>query len=108
MFKFHTVSHPSEVLKELYLDEIKITTTELAKKMGVSRSHMSEFLSGRVDISPEFALRLSKAFNTTPGLWINLQSKYDLWELEQNQAKVEELLKNVQVVIPMIENFELA
>ena len=100
MYKFHSVSHPSEVLKELYLDEVQITTTELAKKMAVSRSHMSEFLSGRVDISTEFALKLSKAFNTTPGLWINLQSKYDLWELEQNQNKIKNILENVQLVIP--------
>lgn len=97
MFQFHTTSHPSETLKELYLDELKITVRELAFKLGVSRPHLSNFLSGKVDISPEFAMRLAKAFQTSPQLWLNLQRNYDLWEIN-NIPEKHLFLNQVQLV----------
>jgi antitoxin HigA-1 len=102
MLQFHTTSHPSETLKELYLDELNITTTDLALKLGVTRSHLSNFLNGKVDISPEFAMRLAKAFQTSPTLWLNLQRNYDLWEINNTPTKYQ-FLDQVQLVMPMRE-----
>jgi antitoxin HigA-1 len=102
MFQFHTTSHPSQTLKELYLDEIHITVTDLAVKLGVTRSHLSNFLNGKVSISPEFAMRLAKAFQTTPQLWLNLQRNYDLWKINNTPEK-HLFLDQVQLVSPIRE-----
>jgi antitoxin HigA-1 len=97
MFQFHTTSHPSETFKELYLDDLPITVTELAIKLGVTRTHLSNFLNGKVDISTEFAMRLGKAFQTSPQLWLNLQRNYDLWEIN-NIPEKHLFLDQVQLV----------
>jgi antitoxin HigA-1 len=107
MFKFHTISHPCETLKELYLDNCKISTTQLAKILGVTRPHMSNFLNGKVNISPEFALRLAKAFDTTPELWLNLQRNYDLWKLHNSQTKLAILAKVEKIDFAKLEHLEI-
>lgn len=56
-----------------------MTITALADRLGVSRKHLSAVLNERVGVTPDMALRLSRAFNTTPDLWLNLQKGYDLW-----------------------------
>jgi len=58
--------HPGEVLRELCLDPLELTVTEAAKALGVSRKTLSALLNGRSGISPEMAIRLSKAFDTSP------------------------------------------
>ncbi len=97
MIQLHTIPHPSEVLKELYLQDSKITLSHLAKILDVSRPHLNEFLNGKVSISVEFACKLSKAFKTTPQLWLNMQSEYDVRKLQDNKKRVDELLHNVSV-----------
>ena len=57
--------------------------TRVAQVLGVSRKTLSELINGRSGISPEMAIRLSKAFRTTPEFWLNLQQQYDLWHAEQ-------------------------
>jgi len=51
--------------------------------LGVSRKTLSKIINEKSSITPDMALRLSKAFNTSPGFWLNMQSKYDLWVAEQ-------------------------
>jgi addiction module HigA family antidote len=60
--------------------------SELAKILGVSRKTVSKIINERGSISADMALRLSKAFNTTPQLWLNLQQNYDLWHAVQDSA----------------------
>jgi addiction module HigA family antidote len=72
-------SHPGEILKGLYLEPLGLTQEEAAKNLGVTRKTLSLLLSGRQGINAEMALRLSKAFQTTTHLWMNLQNSYDLW-----------------------------
>lgn len=72
--------HPGKVLKEKYLDPLKVTVTTLAISMGVARRTISLIVNGHARISPDMALRLAKAFNNSPGFWMNLQCHYDLWE----------------------------
>ncbi|MGO9569111.1 MAG: HigA family addiction module antitoxin, partial [Desulfomonilaceae bacterium] len=85
--------HPGEILKELCLKPLGLTVTEAAKALGVSRKTLSGILNGRAGISPEMAIRLSIAFDTTAESWLNQQVQYDLWQAEQHrgQLRVERL-----------------
>ena len=74
----HNPPHPGEVLKELCLEPLGLTVTEAAEALGVSRKTLSSILNGRAGISPEMAIRLAKAFDTTAESWLNQQMQYDL------------------------------
>lgn len=80
----HNPAHPGEVLKELYLEPLGLTVTETARKLGVSRKTLSQLVNTRAGVSPEMALRLAKAFDTTPHSWLNMQKNYDLWRAQQS------------------------
>ncbi|MBD2364092.1 HigA family addiction module antitoxin [Anabaena sp. UHCC 0399] len=71
--------HPGGLIKRQYLEPLNITITDFADIIGVSRKTMSEIVNERASITPDMALRLSTALQTTPELWLNLQQKYDLW-----------------------------
>ena len=71
--------HPGRVLKNHHLIPLSISITDLAKILGVSRKTASKIVNERGAITPDMALRLSRAFNTTPNLWLGLQQEYDLW-----------------------------
>ncbi len=72
--------HPGEILKHDILDALdeKITITEAARRLGVTRSNLSNLLNGKMSVSPKMAIRLSKATSTTAEFWVNLQAQYDL------------------------------
>lgn len=84
----HNPPHPGEVLRDLCLESLGLTITDAAAALGVSRKTLSSILNGRAGISPEMALRLSIAFNTTPESWLNQQSQYDLWIARQESPKM--------------------
>lgn len=71
--------HPGSVLKEMYLEPLGISVTELAANLGVARRTISLLVNEHSGISAEMALRLSRAFNTSAELWLNMQQRYDLW-----------------------------
>jgi antitoxin HigA-1 len=81
--------HPGEILKELCLKPLGLTVTEAAKALGVSRKTLSGILNGRAGISPEMAIRLSIAFDTTAESWLNQQVQYDLWQAEQHRGELQ-------------------
>ena len=85
----HNPPHPGEVIKKLCLEPLGLTVTEAAKALGVSRKTLSSILNGRTGISPEMAIRLSIAFNTTAESWLNQQIQYDLWQAEQRRAQLQ-------------------
>ena len=78
------INHVYEVLKEHNLDHQEITVTDAAKALNVTRKTLSAVINRRSGVSSEMALRLSKALNTSPEVWINLQAKFDLWNAKQN------------------------
>ncbi len=84
----HNPPHPGEVLKKLCLEPLGLSVTEAAKALGVSRKTLSSILNGRAGISPEMAVRLSMAFNTTAESWLNHQVQYDLWQAERRRKKL--------------------
>ena len=77
--KMHNPPHPGEIIRELCLEPLALSVTATADALGVSRKTLSSILNGHAGISPEMALRLSIAFNTTPESWLNQQLQYDLW-----------------------------
>jgi len=77
--------HPGEIIKELCLEPLGISVTAAAKGLGVSRKTLSAILNGRAGISPEMAIRLSIAFDTSAESWLNQQSQFDLWQAEQHR-----------------------
>ena len=86
--RMHNPPHPGEVLRELCLEPLGITVTDAAKALGVARKTLSSILNGHSGISPEMALRLAKAFDTSPESWLNQQVQYDLWKAEQHSKKL--------------------
>ena len=86
--RMHNPPHPGEVLRELCLEPLGISVTDAAEALGVSRKTLSSILNGRSGISPEMAIRLAKAFNTSPESWLNQQVQYDLWKAEQKSRKL--------------------
>ena len=88
IMRMHNPPHPGEVLRELCIDPLGLTVTEAAEALGVSRKTLSSILNGRAGISPEMAIRLSIAFDTTPESWMNQQIQYDLWQASREQGKL--------------------
>jgi len=86
--KMHNPPHPGGILKELCLEPLGVTVTEAAKALGVSRKTLSAILNGRAGISPEMAVRLSIAFDTTAESWLNQQVQYDLWQAERKRRRL--------------------
>jgi addiction module HigA family antidote len=84
----HNPPHPGEVLRELCLEPLGVTVTAAAQSLGVSRKALSELLNGKSGISPEMAVRLSIAFDTTPESWLTQQMHYDLWRAEQKRQSL--------------------
>jgi antitoxin HigA-1 len=88
MARMHNPPHPGEVIKELCLDPLKLTVTAAAEGLGVSRRTLSALLNSHAGISPDMAIRLSKAFGRSPESWLQLQLQYDLWQAEQRSATI--------------------
>ncbi|HXV79879.1 MAG TPA: HigA family addiction module antitoxin [Candidatus Binatia bacterium] len=86
--RMHNPPHPGKVLRTLCLEPLKVSVTEAARALGVSRKTLSAILNGRAGISPEMAVRLSIAFGTSAESWLNQQTQYDLWHAEQRRKKL--------------------
>jgi addiction module HigA family antidote len=80
-------THPGAILKYDYLEPLGISVTKVAENLGVSRITVSKIVNERASVTPEIALRLSRVFNTTPGLWVGLQKEYDLWHAEHDSKE---------------------
>lgn len=86
--QMHNPPHPGEVIRGLCLEPLELTVTEAAEGLGVSRKTLSAILNGHAGISPEMALRLSIAFETSPESWLNQQTQYDLWAAKKTKKKL--------------------
>lgn len=80
----HNPPHPGEFITEVYLEPNGISGRELALKLGVAASTLSRVLNGLSGVSPEMALRLSKALGRSPESWLAMQYNYDLWQAKQS------------------------
>ena len=80
MTMMYNPPHPGEVLRELCLEPVGVSVTDAAEALAVTRKALSELLNGGSGVSPVMALRLARAFDTSPELWLGLQQQYDLWK----------------------------
>ena len=72
-------THPGEVLLEDVIKPLGLSITEAAQSLGVTRKTLSEFVNQKSSLSPQMALRIAEATNTSPESWLNMQTKLDLW-----------------------------
>jgi addiction module HigA family antidote len=83
-----TPPHPGRIVRQECIEALGLTVTAAAKGLGVTRKTLSELVNGKSGISPEMAVRLSKAFGSSPELWLGLQMDYDLAQLRSAAGKI--------------------
>jgi addiction module HigA family antidote len=81
-------THPGAILREDVFPNLGISVTEFARHLGVSRQTLHAVLSEKSGVTPELALRLGTFLGNGPQLWIEMQSKYDLWHAELKLKKI--------------------
>ena len=84
--EMHNPPHPGEVIKEIYLEPFDISVREVATHLGVCCSTLAQVLSGQIAVTPDMAIRLSKVLGGSPKSWLQIQTNYDLWMAEQENA----------------------
>ena len=83
----HNPAHPEEIIKDLLIEPLELTITDVSKHLNVSRKTLSKVLNARGSVTPEMALRLELVFEKPSAEhWLRLQNAYDLWESRQNKA----------------------
>lgn len=82
----HNPPHPGGIVKRECLEPLGLTVTRAATGLGVTRQTLSELVNERAGVSVEMAIRLSKAFGSTPEVWLGMQMAYDLWKA-RNRAE---------------------
>lgn len=83
--RLHNPPHPGEILRQLWLEPLKLTITEAAAALDVSRKTLSGIVNGRASITPEMAVRLDMAFGKSAESWLAYQAAYDLWHVNQRR-----------------------
>jgi addiction module HigA family antidote len=71
--------HPGKVLAAIYLEEMKLSQSELARKCGCAARKINEIVNSKRSITPEFAIVLEKVLGTSAEMWVRMQADYDLW-----------------------------
>lgn len=90
--RMHNPPHPGEVLRDTVLAEGRISVSEFARQLGVSRVALSRVANGRAAVSADMALRLAAALGGSAESWMQMQVAYDLWHAaKQNKVKVKPL-----------------
>ena len=85
--QMHNPPHPGKVLRKLCLEPLGLSIAKAAAALDVNPSALSNLLNGRTSLTPEMAIRLSIAFETTAESWMNQQVQYDLWQAKQRSGK---------------------
>lgn len=81
-------THPGAVLREDVLPALKMTQTELAERIGVSRLSVSDLIHEKRAMSPEMAVRIAMLLNTSAESWLRMQEAVDLWAVRQDSDKL--------------------
>ena len=80
--------HPGEIIRDMCITPLGLTVTQAAEGLGVTRKTLSLLLNGHAGISPEMAIRLSKAFGRSPESWMQLQVQYDLAQVTAHENNI--------------------
>lgn len=85
----HNPAHPGEILKEMIIEPMELTITNVSEHLNISRKTLSKVLNGRGSITPEMAIRLELAFKKpSADHWLRLQNAYDLWLIREQQSEL--------------------
>jgi addiction module HigA family antidote len=87
---------PGEILYEEFLVPLEITQRELADHLACDYKVINRIINEKASVSPEMAVKLAAAFNTTPSFWLNAQMAIDLWKLRTQRPKIRSLIKSRQ------------
>jgi len=80
--------HPGRHVRHDCLEPLGLSVTKGAEVLGVTRQALNNVVNGKSGISPEMAVRLSKAFGGSPAVWLEMQMNYDLAQIEKNAGKI--------------------
>src|SRR5574337_717350 len=80
--------HPGRIVRQECIEPLGMTVTEAAARLGVRRQTLNNLVNEKAGISPEMAIRLSKAFGSSPEVWLGMQMEYDLAQAEKNAGKI--------------------
>jgi addiction module HigA family antidote len=80
--------HPGRIVRQDCIEPLGLTITSAAKVLGVTRQALNNLVNGKAGISPEMAVRVSKAFGGSPDMWLRLQANYDLARLRADEIDV--------------------
>jgi len=86
--KMKNPPHPGRIVRQEGIELLGLTVTEAARALGVTRQALNNLVNLKAGISPEMAIRLSKAFGSSPEVWLGMQIAYDLAQLEKNAGKI--------------------
>lgn len=89
-------THPGEMLLEEFLKPMDLSQRALATGIRVPYQRVNELVNRRRGITPATALRLAKFFGNTPGFWMNLQLRWELYHAQQSEAKVLSAIKRIR------------
>ncbi len=85
----HNPPHPGEIVRHECLEPLGLTVTRAAQGLGVTRQALSDLVNGKAGVSVDMAIRLSKAFGSTPRAWLGMQTAYDLWHARERAEQIE-------------------
>ena len=91
-------SHPGALIRNLVLPETRMSVSDLAKRCGVARNTISKVVNERGDVTEDLAIRLSRVLGSSPRFWLSMQSKLNLWDLEQKNKRIYDNMDRVRVV----------
>src|SRR5580658_9644497 len=80
--------HPGRIVRHDCLEPLGLSISEAAKILGVTRQALNNVVTGKSGVSPEMAIRLTKAFGSTPETWLGMQLAYDLAAARKNESKI--------------------
>ncbi len=86
--KMKNPPHPGRIVRQECIEPLGLTVTAAARALGVTRQALNNLINGQAGISPEMAMRLSKAFGSSPEVWLGMQMAYDLAQMEKDQGKI--------------------
>ena len=81
--------HPGGIVRRRCLDPLGLSVTEAAAGLGVTRQALSDLVNEKTGVSVEMAIRLSKAFGSSPETWLGMQMAYDLWQMRTRTREIE-------------------
>jgi addiction module HigA family antidote len=83
-----TPAHPGRIVRSACFEPSGLSVTDGAKLLGVTRQALNNVINGKSGISPEMAIRLTKAFGSTPETWLKMQLAYDLAEARKQEHRI--------------------